>query len=53
MATQKEFVDFVAAQPGWEDILERILARARTSRGQEGPLNDDCSLVQVCFHPPR
>lgn len=53
MATQKEFIDFVSAQKQWDDIVDRILERARTSRGQEAPLNDDCSLVHVCFRSPR
>ena len=53
MATQKEFIEFVSARPCWDDIADRILERARTSRGREAPLNDDCSLVHVCFQPPR
>lgn len=53
MATQREFIDFISAQEDWDNIAERIIERARTSRGREAPLNDDCSLVHVCFHPPR
>ncbi len=48
MAGQDDFVEFVAAQSDWDDILERILDRARTLRGPV-PLADDCSLVQLCF----
>ncbi|MEW6251754.1 MAG: SpoIIE family protein phosphatase, partial [Planctomycetota bacterium] len=52
MATQSEFLEFVRSQVEWEGIMEHILQRARTSRGYEAPLNDDCSLVQIRFQPP-
>ncbi|MBI1825758.1 MAG: SpoIIE family protein phosphatase [Planctomycetes bacterium] len=48
MATQDEFTKFAGMQPNWEDILEQVLARARTLRGSQ-PLADDCSLMRVCF----
>ena len=48
VATQSEFVDFVSQQGGCDDVMERILSRARALREQQ-PLADDCSLVQVCF----
>jgi sigma-B regulation protein RsbU (phosphoserine phosphatase) len=38
-----------AGEPGvWDDLLERLVARAKTLRGRE-TLEDDCSLVQVDF----
>lgn len=49
MATQDQFNAFVAAQQSWDGLMERLLERARTSRGYEAPLNDDCSLVHVRF----
>jgi phosphoserine phosphatase RsbU/P len=48
MATQEEFISFVSAQGSCDDVMERILGRARELAGQQ-PLADDCSLVQVCF----
>lgn len=49
MATQQQFTSFVAEQKGWDGVMERVLERARTSRGYEAPLDDDCSLVHVRF----
>ncbi len=48
MATYDSFVEFVAAQRNWDDILEQVLARARTLSSPQ-PLADDCSLIRVCF----
>ncbi|HVP10811.1 MAG TPA: SpoIIE family protein phosphatase [Phycisphaerae bacterium] len=48
MATQEEFVSFVSEQGSCDDLMERILGRARALRGPQ-PLADDCSLLQVHF----
>lgn len=49
---QEEFVGFVSEQTDWDDIMDRILARARALCG-ESALADDCSLLQLSFQPPR
>ncbi len=46
MATQQEFTDFSSQHGNWDDIMERLIERARTIRGQQ-TLADDCSLLQV------
>lgn len=51
MANQDEFVGFVSAERVWDDMMERVLSRARTI-GPRETLADDCSLVQVWFQPP-
>jgi sigma-B regulation protein RsbU (phosphoserine phosphatase) len=52
MTTQNDFDEFIAAQHGWEDILEQVLSRARTVC-DPNPLADDCSLIRVVFQPSR
>lgn len=52
MATQDEFNEFVAAQRGWDGILEQIVGRATALCGPQ-PLADDCSLMHLCFQPSR
>jgi sigma-B regulation protein RsbU (phosphoserine phosphatase) len=48
VATQDQFVEFVSGLGSYDEILDRILERARTLRGQD-VLLDDCSLMRVDF----
>lgn len=46
MATQEEFANFASQQVSWDDVMERLIDRAQTIRGQK-TLADDCSLLHV------
>ena len=46
MATQDEFTEFVAGQDNWDDVMERVIERARSIRGRP-VLDDDCSQLLV------
>ncbi len=50
MANYDEFTDFVCRHAACDDVMERILERARTIGGQD-ILADDCSLMLVEFQP--
>ncbi len=51
VATQQEFTDFIGALGSWDGVMEQVLQRAR-QMGQTEVLDDDCSLMQIDFHPP-
>jgi sigma-B regulation protein RsbU (phosphoserine phosphatase) len=46
MANQDDFTQFAGTQPNWDGIMEKVIDRARTLRGQP-ILDDDCSLLLV------
>lgn len=46
MASYGDFLEFVAAQKNWDDILERVLDRARSICAPL-PLADDCSIIRI------
>jgi serine phosphatase RsbU (regulator of sigma subunit) len=48
VAEYKQFREFVADPAVWGNILERVLERARSFRGDQA-LIDDCSLMQLNF----
>lgn len=50
MSTYEEFTAFVSQFQAFDDVMERILERSKKIGGKD-ILADDCSLLQVDFHP--
>jgi sigma-B regulation protein RsbU (phosphoserine phosphatase) len=48
IATQEDFDAFVAAQGPVDDLINRVIARAKNLRGSD-VLNDDCSIARLDF----